>query len=86
MATGEGLAVLILDDLLLAPVHGLAFVFREVQKAARAELTDTRPIVQELQELYMLLETGKITEEEFSDQEAALLDRLDRADAAAQRA
>ncbi len=72
--------MLLIDNLLLAPVQGLMFVFREIHGAVEAERHDTRGAVQDLQELYMRLETGRITEEEFSRHEAGLLDRLDRAD------
>lgn len=47
-------------------------------KASEAEEHDSRPVVQELQDLYMLLETGKITEQEFDKQETVLLERLER--------
>ncbi len=35
-------------------------------------------ITTELRELYMMLETGRITEAEFAAREKALLDQLDR--------
>jgi len=68
----------LLDDILLSPLRGALFVFQEIQKAAEAEEHDSRPVVQELQDLYMLLETGKITEQEFDKQETVLLERLER--------
>lgn len=70
--------MLIVDDLLLAPVKGFFFICEQVHKAARAEAQDPRPILQQLQELYMRLETGKITEEQFDRQEKVLLDRLEQ--------
>jgi hypothetical protein len=83
--------VLILDDILLAPFtapfKGLLWTARKIQEAAKDELesrsTRTRS---ELSELYMQLETGKITEEEFDEREKRLLDRLDQLKAAQQRA
>ena len=74
----------LLDDILLFPVRGTLFVLRELQKAAEAERQDSRPIVQELQDLYMLLETGRITEEEFDRREAVLLERLEQTERSAQ--
>jgi hypothetical protein len=68
----------LLDDILLSPLRGALFVFQEIQKASEAEEHNSQPIVQELQDLYMLLETGKITEEEFDKQETVLLERLER--------
>ena len=67
----------LLDDILTSPFGALGRVFREIHKAVLAEVEDRPSIVQQLQQLYMQLETGKISEEEFQRREAALLDRLD---------
>ncbi|MBI4612507.1 MAG: gas vesicle protein GvpG [Planctomycetes bacterium] len=69
----------LLDDILLAPARGFLSVVREIHGMADSELHDTRPAVQDLQELYMRLETGQITEEEFARREAEILARLDLA-------
>jgi len=74
----------VLDDILLFPLRGALFVVREIHKAAEMELHDSRPVVQELQDLYMLLETGRITEEEFDRREAVLLERLEQTERSAQ--
>lgn len=74
----------LIDDILLSPLRGALFVFQEIQKQADAEKHDSRPIVQELQDLYMLLETGKITEEEFDTREAILLERLEQTERSGQ--
>jgi hypothetical protein len=53
-------------------------MFREIHNAAQQELaTETEAISAELSELYMMLETGRITEAEFNVREKELLDRLD---------
>ncbi|MBI2565816.1 MAG: gas vesicle protein GvpG [Candidatus Schekmanbacteria bacterium] len=70
--------MLLVDDLLTFPVRGLLFVFREIHQAVRAEADDADSLVEQLQELYMQLETGRISESEFDALEADLLDRLDR--------
>jgi len=71
--------VLIVDDILLFPVRSILWIFREVHDAAQQELaTEAELIKTELRELYMMLETGRISEEEFETREKALLDRLDR--------
>ncbi len=67
----------LLDSILTSPIRGIGFIFREIHQAALSELPDRPSIVQELQELYMRLETGKVSEEEFQQREATLLDRLD---------
>lgn len=71
--------VLLVDDILLFPATSLLWIFRELGKAVRQELADeVDSITQQLSELYMMLETGRISEEEFDTREAALLDRLDQ--------
>jgi len=70
--------VLILDDVLFFPVRGIWFVLREIYHAARQELeNEAQAIRSELSELYMMLETGRLTEKEFDQRESELLDRLD---------
>jgi hypothetical protein len=73
----------LVDDILLSPVKGVLWVFREIHDAAQQELAgESEAITAALSELYMRLETGQITEEEFDAREKALLDRLDRLQAA----
>lgn len=70
--------MLIVDDLLAAPFRGLLWVMREIVEAAEQELeAEADEIRDRLRELYMLLETGRITEAEFDAEEGPLLDRLD---------
>jgi hypothetical protein len=70
--------MLLLDDILLFPIKSIFWMFREIHNAAQEELaSETEDITAELSELYMMLETGRITEEEFDAREKELLDRLD---------
>ena len=70
--------MLIIDDLLLFPVRSILWVFKEIHNAAQEEqANEAEAITAELSELYMMLETGKITETEFDTREKILLDRLD---------
>lgn len=70
--------MLVIDDILLFPFRGLMFVFREIQNAAQEEVAgDAEAIRTELRELYMMLETRRIAEEEFDTRERELLDRLE---------
>jgi len=70
--------VLIVDDILLFPAHSLMFILRGIQNAAQQELTNEADTIrQELRELYMMLETGRIGEKEFDERESALFDRLE---------
>jgi len=70
--------MLIIDDILLSPVRGILWIFRKMYNAAWEEIeNESDSITTELSELYMMLETGKITESEFDTREKELLDRLD---------
>jgi hypothetical protein len=73
----------LIDDLLMSPVKGVLWVFREIHDAAQTELAgESEAITAALSELYMKLETGQISETEFDAREKVLLDRLDRLQAA----
>ena len=68
----------LLDDILLSPVRGLFWIFKEIHAAAEAAQTSEKEdITTRLSELYMELETGRIDEAEFDKREKTLLDRLD---------
>ena len=70
--------MLLVDDILVSPFRGLFWIFRELHNAVQEEaINEAEDITQQLSELYMMLETGKITEAEFDEREAILLDRLD---------
>ena len=72
----------LLDDLLLAPARGLMSVFRSLHEAVQDELAnEAANIRNQLSEMYVLLETGRMTEAEFDRQEQELLERLERIDA-----
>jgi len=74
----------LIDDVLLAPMKGILWVFQEIHDAAQADQAgESDRITAQLSELYMKLETGQITEAEFDAQEKVLLDRLDRIQATA---
>lgn len=70
--------MLIVDDLLLFPFRRLLWIFREIHNAAQQGLVnEAEAITFDLSELYMMLETGRISESEFEAREKELLDRLD---------
>ena len=69
--------MLLLNDILFFPTRGLSWIFREICNAALEETAnEAETITVNLSELYMMLETRKITEAEFDIQESLLLDRL----------
>ncbi len=67
----------LVDDILFFPAKGLFYIFKQIHNAAEEELLDEESIANQLSELYMMLETDKITEEEFDENEKILLKRLD---------
>lgn len=68
----------LIDDILLFPFHSILWVFKEIHHAVEADrANESEAITAKLSELYMMLETRQITEEEFDAAEKALLDRLD---------
>jgi hypothetical protein len=69
--------VLLVDDVLLFPGRALLFVFKEITKTAQEELLDDEGVRQELREIYMLLETDRISEQEFNRRERMLIRRLE---------
>jgi len=70
--------MLIIDDLLLLPIRGPLWVFKQIHDIAQKELAnEAEAVTAELSELYMMLETGQITEAEFNAREKELLDRLE---------
>ena len=71
----------LIDDILLFPAKGLFYIFKQIHKAAEEEFLNEENISAELSELYMMLETGRITEEEFDKSESVLLNRLEQIEA-----
>ena len=68
----------LVDDILLSPVYGVAWIARQVLEASRQErAAEEESITAALSELYMMLDTGTISEEEFGTREQELLDRYD---------
>lgn len=70
----------LLKHLLFWPYTGPSFLtrfsLRQVEGVVHGELTDDTSVKAELLELQLQLEAGDITDEEYTTQEAALMDRL----------
>jgi len=70
--------MLLIDDMLLSPFRGLLWIARKVDEAVSQEQEKEEEELQaQLRELHLRLEAGQLTEAEFEQQEAAVLDRLD---------
>src|SRR5262245_18696325 len=65
-----------LDNLLAAPGQGLMFVFKELARKAQKEWLDDEGLKQELQDMYAVLEAGKISDREFEEKEYRIVERL----------
>ena len=73
--------MLLVDDILFFPATSILWIFREIDKIAHEELDGPgQAINEQLRLLYMQLETGRITEQQFDAEEKILLDRLDAID------
>jgi hypothetical protein len=69
----------ILDDLLFKlPAKGFMGIFKKIAEMAEAELNDETKVREELLQLEFLYETDQITEEEYGEKEAELMERLTR--------
>lgn len=58
------------------PVAGIKWSLNKVMQVAEEEITDDSGIKQELMELQMQLELGDITDDEYVEREAVLMQRL----------
>lgn len=68
--------MLLIDDILFAPVTGFKFILGQIQKIADRELNDDSLIKEQLLELQMRLELDEISEEDYAEREAELFARL----------
>jgi len=66
----------LIDDLLMAPVHGFQFILNQIREVVEKELANEETIKQQLLELQMQRERGLVSEEEFAESEAELFERL----------
>jgi len=68
----------LVDDLMLSPAKFVLWIFRQVHDAAKEELAgEKQRLTAELSQLHAMLESGRLSEDEFDTREGVLLDRLD---------
>ncbi len=65
--------MLLIDDILLAPITGFQFIMRTLAKVAEEQYTDDAPLKERLLELQVRLDSGEIDEEEYAVEEAEIL-------------
>ena len=68
----------LLDSILLAPLKGVVWLGGKINDVAEQELNDVGRIKEELMALQVRFEMDEITEQQYTEQERNLLDRLDR--------
>ena len=68
----------LLDSILLAPLKGVVWLGRKIGDVADQEMNDVGRVKEDLMELQMKLELEQISEEEYTEKERGLLDKLDR--------
>jgi len=66
----------LIDDLLGLPFSGFNFVLRTLQRVAEEQYTDDAPIKEKLLELQLRLESGELSEDEYTREEAAIIRQL----------
>lgn len=72
-------SMLFLGKILASPFKGILAIFEKIHQAVEQEQADEATVItRELSDLYLLLESGKISDEEFTKREKALLDMLDK--------
>jgi hypothetical protein len=59
-----------------APAAGIRYCIEKVVEYAEHEMTDDEPVREQLLELHIELEEGRVTEDEYAEREAVLLARL----------
>ncbi|MGA2031769.1 MAG: gas vesicle protein GvpG [Thermoguttaceae bacterium] len=68
----------LLDDILLAPLKGLALICREVYQSAQDDLDQQeKAVLAQIAELFQEFESGTLADADFDAREGALLDRLE---------
>ena len=68
--------MLLIDDLLFAPITGFQFIMRTLAKVAEEQYTDDAPLKERLLELQVRLDSGEVTEEEYAVEETQILREL----------
>ncbi len=68
-----------LDDVVMSPFKGFMFLAREVANAVDKEKENQKlHLMSDLTSLHKMLEGGEISDDEFDEREAAILDLLER--------
>jgi hypothetical protein len=69
--------MLLIDDILLAPLKGVIWIASKINEAVQQEVSDEGKIKEDLMQLQLRFELDEISQEQYEKQEAELLARLD---------
>jgi hypothetical protein len=70
--------MLLIDDILLAPLKGIIFLGKKIDEIVQKEISDEGRIKERLMELQLKFEMDEISMEEYDRQEGELLDMIER--------
>ncbi len=70
--------MIVVDSVLLFPMKGLLWLAGKINESVAQDTKDQiTEVKNRLSEIYLLVETGQMSEEEFDKQESQLLEKLD---------
>jgi hypothetical protein len=70
-----------IDDVLMSPFKGFMFLAREVANAVDKERENRKlNLMSDLTALHKMIESGEISDDEFDEREAEILDQLEQLD------
>ena len=67
----------LIDDILLAPLHGIIWLGKKINEVAEREFSDEGLIKEKLMQLQLRFEMDEISEDEYNKQEKEILERLE---------
>jgi hypothetical protein len=70
--------MLLIDDILLAPLKGIIFLGKKIDELVQQEISDEGKIKERLMELQLKFEMDEISVEEYDRREAELLDMIEQ--------
>ncbi len=70
--------MLLIDDILLAPLKGIIFLGKKIDELVQKEISDEGRIKERLMELQLKFEMDEISVEEYDRREAELLEMIER--------
>lgn len=70
--------MLLIDDILLAPLKGIIFLGKKIDEIVQREISDEGRIKERLMELQLKFEMDEISMEEYDRRESELLDMIER--------